>query len=162
MNKKILAAAIAASIAAPMAVAADVVVYGKVKQSIDVVDNNAAGTKAGQDNVEISDRTSRLGFKGSEDLGNGMTAVFQIETGVNLSENSAPGDGTFNSGGATQDSNLRNTYVGIMGDFGMFAIGRHDAPHDMAWSAADPFVDTAFDYDASDYDQTALTRVDGT
>jgi len=81
-----------------------------------------------------------------------MTAVFQIESAVSVSE----------GGANTFDGGLRNTYVGITGDFGMFAIGRHDAPHDLAWSKADPFVDTAFDYDASDYDQTAWTRVDGT
>ncbi len=123
MNKKILAAAIAASIAAPMAVAADVTVYGKMHVSVDATDASANNTKV-QDNWEVTSRASRLGFKGSEDLGNGMKANFQIETQVDVT------DGTGIASGQ------RNTWMGLSGDFGEVRVGRHDTPAKVAFYAS--------------------------
>ncbi len=131
MNKKILAAAIAASIAAPMAVAADVTVYGKLHNSIDWVD---AGT-SGNDATDIAERGSRLGFKGSEDLGNGLKANFQIEMGLT----SANGSGTTAPDVALD--NGRNTFVGVSGDFGEVRVGHHDTPYKMATGSFDIAVD---------------------
>ena len=117
--KKILAAAIAAAIV-PMAAAADtnnVTVYGKVHVSIDSNDT------AAKDNYEVSSRSSRLGFKGTEDLGNGLKAIWQYEMTYDVTDGDAV-------------TSARNSYVGLAGDFGTFLVGRHDTPAKVAFYAA--------------------------
>ncbi len=129
MNKKIIAAAIAASFVAAPAIA-EPTVYGKIHNSVDFVDGGAAGT---QDEVSVEDRDSKLGFKGSEDLGNGLKAVYQMEFAVDTSDL-----GGFTGG--------RNTFVGLAGDFGTFVVGQHDTPHKMSTGKLNFFGDQAGDY----------------
>ncbi len=126
MNKKILAAAIAASMAAPMAVAADVTIYGIANASVVASDV----PNGGQDVTDVVDNGSRLGFKGSEDLGNGMKANFQLELSVDWTDETAAPLATG-----------RNTFVGVSGDFGEFRIGRHDTPAKMAAISLSTFGD---------------------
>jgi predicted porin len=133
MNKKIIAAAIAASFVAAPVMADNVTVYGKIKQGLDYVDvNNTAAT----DMWMLNDHTSRLGFKGSEDLGNGLKAIFQVETSLDPSTASGVAEN-------------RNTFVGLSGDFGTVLVGRHDAPHNLAWASTDIFADTVADSNRS-------------
>ncbi len=133
MNKKILAAAIAASIAAPMAVAADVTVYGRVQQSIVMseVDNSGNAVTGTDDITDVASKGTKLGFKGSEDLGNGMKANFQLELNA---------DGQMNNTG-TSFASGRNSYVGLSGDFGEFRIGSHDTPAKIAATGLSTFGD---------------------
>jgi len=121
MNKKLIAVAIAAAVAAPAAMAGDTTLYGKAHVSIDNVDY------ASGDVWEVNSRSSRLGVKGSEDLGNGLKAIFQYETTVEISDGGAKG-GTFGS--------ARNAYIGLAGDFGQVRVGRHDTPNKVAFYAA--------------------------
>lgn len=58
---------------------------------------------------------SRLGFRGSEDLGDGLRAVFTLEQGF------APDTGTLNQGGRSFG---RQAFVGLSGDWGSFTLGR--------------------------------------
>jgi predicted porin len=63
--------------------------------------------------------TSRLGFKGSEDLGGGYRATFNLENGFDPST------------GATQNSYRlfdRQSWVGIGGGFGEVRAGRQNSP----------------------------------
>jgi predicted porin len=122
--KKILGLAIAAAIAAPMAAAADVVIYGKAHVSIDGDDIANA-----EDDFKVRSRASRLGFKGSEDLGNGLKAIFQYE---------ATYSGLDGSGQSTPSAfgSARNSYVGLAGGFGTVLVGRHDTPTKVAFYAA--------------------------
>ncbi len=129
MNKKILAAAIAASIAAPMAVAADVTIYGLMNASL--VSSEGDNTTNGTDLADITSTGSRLGFKGSEDLGNGLKANFQIEMALNSTDNTT---GTVLFSG-------RNTYVGLSGDFGEVRFGHHDTPAKIAATGLSTFGD---------------------
>lgn len=111
MNKKLLAAAVAAAVVAAPAAFAESTVYGKFHVSID--NNDIDDTK---DNYEVNSRSSRLGFKGSEDLGGGLKATYQLELSVDVTDGS----------GVTGTN--RNTYIGLAGDFGEFRVGRHDTP----------------------------------
>lgn len=159
MNKKIIAAAIAAVVAAPAAMAADTVVYGKVRQAVDIVDMGTV------DNVQINDRTSRVGFKGSEDLGNGLKAIWGLEFGVAVSGNNGNG---FESGAKNEFSTSspifggRNAFVGLAGDFGTFVIGRHDTPLKISTGSLDLFGDTIADNNQSFTEGLADRRADGT
>ncbi|MGB5670049.1 MAG: porin, partial [Sedimenticolaceae bacterium] len=85
MNKKLLAAAVVAAVAASPAAFADSTVYGKLHTAIQYNDlevPDGAGGKLDRSNYSVESNASRLGFKGSEDLGNGLKAIYQIEFGI--------------------------------------------------------------------------------
>jgi predicted porin len=131
MNKKLLAAAVAVAVASPAAFA-ESTVYGKMHASIDAIDYDTTST----DNYEVNSRASRLGFKGSEDLGNGLKAIYQIELGIDINSSGADGQAGASNGNGIFGSKTRNTFVGLSGDFGTFIVGRHDTPAKMAFYAA--------------------------
>lgn len=66
---------------------------------------------------------SRLGFKGSEDLGNNLKAVFVLEYWIAVDENQ--GIGTSDSNSSTR---ARQQFVGLQGSFGFVGLGRQYAP----------------------------------
>ncbi len=77
--------------------------------------------------------SSRLGFKGTEDLGGGLSALFVLEGGLSVD------DGT--SGGFKFD---RESYVGLGGGFGEIRFGKiWTAYDDIAWNV-NPVFDSAF------------------
>jgi predicted porin len=133
MNKKLVAAAIAAAMAAPAAYA-EVTIYGKVHMSVDFVDaNNAVGAN---DMDGIADRDSRIGFKGSEDLGNGLKAVWKTEWNVQF------------DGGNQTVNNSRDNYLGLATNFGTFLLaGNINHPYKSAFGKYDFFADTLADWD---------------
>ena len=71
---------------------------------------------------------SRLGFRGTEDLGGGLRAVFLIEHGMNSD------DGT-----ATATFWNRQTYVGLAGGFGEVLLGRQYTPTFLVHATYDAF-----------------------
>jgi predicted porin len=87
---------------------------------------------------------SRLGVKGSEDLGNGLKAVYQIELGVDMTN--AYRDANIANGNRADGFAFRNTFVGLAGDWGTFLIGRHDTPLKISTGKLDLFSDTLADY----------------
>ncbi|MCP5136969.1 MAG: porin [Gammaproteobacteria bacterium] len=132
MNKKLLAIAISAAVMAPLAANAnDNVIYGKMHFSWDYVDTNNVGGVDASDDVTGVAKSSRIGFKGSEDLGDGMSAVWQVEGAVP--------NATFSN---------RNTFVGLAGGFGTVLMGRHDTPYKISTGSLDIFGDTIADYNS--------------
>ena len=134
MKKKLIVAAIAAAVAAPTIAAADATVYGKVRVATQYHDRSGTDT----DGWGLVDQISRLGIKGSEDLGNGLKAIYKMEFGVNV------GDGF---GAGWNGLGARNAYVGLAGGWGTFLVGRHDTPFKMSSGKLDFFADTVADYD---------------
>jgi predicted porin len=124
VNKKLLAAAVAATVAAAPSAFAEQVIYGKFHTSVDKVDIDDS-----QDNWAMASRSSRLGFKGSEDLGNGLRAIYQAEFSVQTDGN----DGADGQDGGDGWGGQRNTFVGLAGGFGTFLVGRHDTPMKVAF-----------------------------
>jgi predicted porin len=129
MNKKIIALAVAAVFSTPaFADSSNVEVYGQANISFDRTNNGTVSTN------QVSDNVSRIGLKGAEDLGDGLSAIWQIESAVNL-------DG----GGSTLGG--RNSFVGLSSaDMGTVLAGNHDTPYKMATEGADVFHDTIADY----------------
>ena len=83
-----------------------------------------------QDGSDQGSGTSRIGFRGTEDLGGGLKANFQLEMGLRLDDGCTTltstggcdnGGFSANSGGSTFG---RNAWGGISGSFGEFRIGR--------------------------------------
>ncbi|NWG38996.1 MAG: porin [Hydrogenophilaceae bacterium] len=143
MQKKLIALAVAGLVAAPaFAATSNVDVYGQLDFSVNYVNGDVTG--ACPTNCDDSDmvtgksNASRIGFKGSEDLGGGMKALWQVETEF-LSGS--------NNNTATYGS-LRNTFVGLGGGFGTVLMGRHDTPYKLATGKLDIFADSIGDYNA--------------
>ena len=89
-------------------------------------------------------RANRLGVKGSEDLGNGLKAIYQVELGIEF----ASGNGNTISG-ANNGLTFRNSFVGLAGNWGTFLVGRHDTPLKMSTGKLDLFSDTMADYNGT-------------
>jgi predicted porin len=85
--KKTILAALAA--AATTMASAQGTVYGVIDQAVRVIDGKSSL-------VSGSFHTSRIGIKGSEDLGNGLTASFILEGKLNASNGDMSGDQMFN------------------------------------------------------------------
>lgn len=117
MKSLVVAMAAGTALGTP-AWALDLSIYGVGHLSADSIDN---GT---QKSDYIHSNSSRLGFKGSHDLGNGLSALFQYESGVDLTGHGT-GDG---NGGANSNGQIftraRDSYVGLKGGFGTVLIGR--------------------------------------
>ena len=75
MERILLTLAVATALAtAQTAARADLTLYGNLNESI-----NSYDTDAGGDDVNLRSNTSSIGVKGSEDLGNGLSAIYQAE-----------------------------------------------------------------------------------
>lgn len=165
MNKKLIALAIASAISAPaMAATGNVDIYGLLSVGVDSVQNgdgtndyNALGANVSTHNTtrvgRFSDYASRIGFKGSEDLGNGLSAVWQIEQQIAMDNNTG-------NGGAFGGANLRNTFLGLKSNaMGTVLGGRYDTPYKVATGRLDPFADTMGDYNGVVGSATTSTAV---
>lgn len=138
MKKSLIALAVAGAFAAPaFAATSNVDVYGIL--NIAIQDTDVANS-----DMTILDNTSRIGFKGSEDLGGGLKAIWQIESALG-------GNGAVIGNNATLGT--RNTFVGLAGGFGTVLMGRHDTPYKLGTVSLDIFGDTIGDYN--------LGRLDG-
>ena len=116
MNKKLVAVAVAAVLAAPLAAqaqTANVTLYGRVHTSLEYIDANGDRPSV----QRVSTNSSRLGVRGTESLGRGLNAIFQIESNVN----------TDRGGG---ELGTRDTFVGLQGSWGTVRFGHFLAPYD--------------------------------
>ncbi len=124
MKKSLIALAVLAASGAAMA-QSSVTLFGIVDTNISHVNNaNAAGDSVTGVGIN-GNATSRIGFRGVEDLGGGLKAGFWLEAGVNPDV----GDGA--SGGAPANSGLmfkRRSTISLMGGFGEVRLGRDLAP----------------------------------
>ncbi|WP_047236738.1 porin [Chromobacterium subtsugae] len=105
--KKSLIALLVATL--PAAAFADVTIYGKIKGGVEYNDNGV--TKQ----TNIDDLGSRIGFKGAEDLGSGLKAIWQVETGFGID-----GTGTGSSSGTFAN---RNSFLGLQSNLGTLRFG---------------------------------------
>lgn len=118
MQKKIIALAIAGLASTAAFAQSNVTVYGVVDlgQAWVKSSGNTANANVDQDTVgRLDSNSSYIGFRGTEDLGNGLKALFQYETGFDAST-----AGGLNGG--------RDTYVGLTGGFGTLVMGNLTHP----------------------------------
>ncbi|MCX8087139.1 MAG: porin [Rhodocyclaceae bacterium] len=145
MQKKIIALAVAGLVSGAAFAQSNVTIYGAADVTFDnvkaggastlVVDLDGAGGDAANTFTNlnqparnrVSANSSFLGFKGAEDLGGGLKAVFQFEGGV---ANDAAGAFNFN----------RDSYVGVAGGFGTVAAGILTGPTRALGVAMAPFA----------------------
>jgi len=120
MNKKLVAVAIAGLLAAPLAQAqtANVTLYGRVNIDMEFV-NGRLANNTNPTVYRVSSNSSRFGIRGTESLGGGLNAIFQIENG---SIRPTTADGGQMAG--------RDSFVGLSGGWGTVKVGRFLAPYD--------------------------------
>ncbi len=133
MKKTLLAAALTMGFAGIAQAETSVTLYG-------IADAALQYQSVKVDNIGKADRTgmasggrsgSRFGLKGSEDLGNGLKAIFTFEAGVDI------GTGDHQQGGRMFG---RQAYVGLAGDsWGAFTMGRQYSISDGWLGAVGPF-----------------------
>lgn len=142
MQKKFIALAIAAAFSAPaFADNANFTFYGAADVSYDVVTTgdgtttaNGATAVTGVTKQVVSSNVSKFGFKGSEDLGDGLAAIWQIEQQVNIDD---AAKNTFAS---------RNTFAGLKSkSLGTVLLGIHDTPYKISTRRLDVFGDNLAD-----------------
>lgn len=132
MQKKLIALAVAGLVSAPAFAQSNVQIYGIMdlgfarhsgsendSGGLDPTDKSRTGIDSG------NQAASRIGFRGTEDLGNGLKAFFQIEQGLNADRASTPTN--------------RQIFVGLQGDFGKVRLGRDFNPSRSLVTGLDPF-----------------------
>lgn len=114
MQKRLIALVVAGLSAAPVMAQSSVTVYG-------VVDAYYGHGKYGDNRLSAINSGglsgSRLGFRGKEDLGNGLKGVFTLEYALNTDQNAGVGT-----------AGARTQFVGLEGGFGFIGLGRQYAP----------------------------------
>jgi predicted porin len=128
----VLAAACAAGASANALAIDNVQIYGLI--------GSYAGSIKRSDSVERTTvigsgglTTSWLGFRGNEDLGGGLHALFQLE---NFFQPDTGGAGRSPSDPAGFS---RNAWVGLQGAFGQVSVGRHTSPYYVSMQMVNPY-----------------------
>jgi predicted porin len=137
MNKKLVALAVAGVLAAPLAQAqtANVTLYGRVNLDVEFVNGTIYNNNVTQPSTcnktlnvgscqttnpwvyRMGTNSSRFGLRGTESLGGGLNAIFQVESSIDPAH----------SGGTLAG---RESFVGLQGGWGTFKIGRFLMPYD--------------------------------
>jgi predicted porin len=134
MKKTLIAAAVAASFAAPAM--ADVSVSGQVK--VTIADSNGSSYNPSYDNA--------LSFKASEDLGNGMSAFAEITLDTDSS-----------TGGSSTATGSKDQKLGLKGSWGTLVAGRMETLTEGVVSAK--FDDGASAHADNGQLESAITQV---
>lgn len=139
MQKSLIALAVLGAFAGAASAQSSVTIYGKL--------DLAVGKLAGSEDKQVMDNTgSRLGFRGVEDLGGGLKAVFGIEhrfspdTGMDTTLEAS--NAAVAQGKPATPVRFWNGYstVGLVTQFGMVNLGRQYTPaFIMLQNQIDPF-----------------------
>lgn len=123
---------IAAAVAAPVAANAAGTVYAQVQAEITQADD---GTDSG---LRMDDNArGRLGYKGSQELGNGMTMIGKMEYKMDTADGDSSGNVSLTK---------REMFVGLKQGWGTFTMGRLKSPYKYAGGVKyDAFVTTALE-----------------
>ncbi|MFC5462327.1 porin [Massilia niabensis] len=147
MHYKALAAALITTLPLLAHAQSNVTIYGTMDAAVAIEDTDAPGEKRRTVVNSGNQSSSRLGFRGTEDLGNGLKAMFNIEAGVALDTGAA-------------DSALfgRRAVVGLQGGFGQLTVGREYSPIASVAAATDVFGQGFYGSNLSAFTTNRLTR----
>jgi predicted porin len=111
-----------------------VTLFGVVDVNAGWIDNDQATYQLGTNGMS----TSRLGFRGTEDLGGGLKAGFWLEGEINA--DTGRSTASFGNGDPNANLNfLRRATVSLLNQYGEIRLGRDNTPTYWAWSVYDPF-----------------------
>ncbi|MFM9879642.1 MAG: porin [Burkholderiaceae bacterium] len=145
--KKTLVALAALAAVGTVSAQSSVTVYGVLDVGYSNYENDALVGKVKQAGLSSSNTiTSRLGFRGIEDIGGGIKAKFNLELGINIDDGSnqiGTNTGNIQSAAANPAAGGlvfgRLSYVAIEGKFGEIRLGRDIHPGYYNYVVFDPF-----------------------
>ncbi|MGQ5523828.1 porin [Chitinimonas sp. PSY-7] len=138
MRNTVIAVAVLGALSVSSFADDNITLYGQV--NVAGLYKNDGTTK--QMKVDSAYTGSRIGIKGEENLGNGLKALFQVETKIR------PDDATEGSFGS------REAWVALQGDFGKIGLGRGKTPYTNIADWFDNYVDLANGLAAQENKQT--------
>jgi predicted porin len=122
-----LGAATCGLLATPTAIAqtSNVQIYGRANLGFDQyqAEGSSVANADRKDRFRVFDNSSRVGLRGTEDLGGGLKAVFQVETGTSIDSGNNIGQGGQTNGSAGFWAS-RDSFVGLDSNFGRLVLGR--------------------------------------
>jgi predicted porin len=127
MQKKIIALAVAGLMSGAAFAQTNVTVYGVADASFESASASGAAynSNLNRDGFRrVNTNSSLIGFRGSEDLGGGLQAIFQFESGA-----------SFDSAGPL--SLVRDSFVGLVSNFGTVKLGNLTGPTRALGAAVD-------------------------
>jgi predicted porin len=136
MNKSILVAAIAAGCCGAAAAQSSVTLFGVVDVNVGWIDNDQSSYQLGTNGMS----TSRLGFRGVEDLGDGLKAGFWLEG--EIAADTGTGSASYGNGDTTGPGAFmfrRRSTVSLLNPWGEIRLGRDNTPTYWTWTVYDPF-----------------------
>lgn len=151
-SKKILTALGLAALAVPVYAQSSVEVYGIADVGVEFLNHVPVAGGGSKNLVGIQSgniQTSRLGFRGTEDLGGGLNANFGLESGFSMDT------GALNNGGRLFG---RQAWVGLSSAYGQIQLGREvNSVYDFG-VAFDPY--SGMRYSGTTYDPAYAGRAD--
>jgi predicted porin len=128
MFKKLaLAAAIGAVFSTSAFAQSSVTLYGRLNTTVERIKIKPSGA-ASESRTDMNNNASRIGFRGTEDLGGGLKANFTIEHGFDSDTGAQSGDRFWG----------REAWVGLSGGFGAVRLG--NLPASEAYFATADYV----------------------
>jgi predicted porin len=132
MKKTLIALAALAATAGVAHAQSSVTLYGVVDAFINKTENKVStptgSAKLSQNKIDGSGlSSSRWGLRGSEDLGGGLSAIFNLEGGFTID------NGAFNNNQGNANAQTlfgRQAWVGLKGGFGQVTLGRNYSAYD--------------------------------
>ena len=99
-----------------------VTLYGVADAGIEYLSNVPSASPGGSNQVRMTSgnmSTSRWGLRGVEDLGGGLKAIFELESGI-----------SFDTGAQNNSTRLfdRSAFVGLGSKYGQLTLGRQTTP----------------------------------
>ena len=131
--KPLIAASLALCASYAAAQNQSVQIYGRLNVGLENVKTSADAKGQSVSTTRLSNNRSVLGFRGSEDLGNGLKAIFQIE-------------GTLSPDTGAGSPAQRDTRVGLDGSAGTLFLGHWTTPYNNSTAGLDPFYPTTAGY----------------
>ena len=139
-KKNLIAVAALATLAVSAQAQSSVTLYGNLDVAVTYdkfkIDGGPSETTTGVDSSILTE--SFFGLKGQEDLGNGLKAIFKLESGINVDTGTA----------ATGNFWGKNAYVGLAGDFGTVKLGNQESLFKTEGNAFNHATDRVADVEA--------------
>jgi predicted porin len=133
MKKSVLALAVLGTFAGVASAQGSVTLFGIVDLNVRTVSNDERTYSMGQDGLS----SSRLGFRGVEDLGGGLKASFWLEGA--LGPDTGTGTSSFGNGNNQGLTFQRRSTVSLQNQWGELRLGRDYTATFWNWTDFDPF-----------------------